>query len=632
MKLFTTCLYILFFLVARSQKSDVTAERILMRSSEKNLQSAIDSIGHIIGKLPIDKALPEIDKLLHLSVRLPHAAIAFRRLSEMGRGYYKNHFVSKQYLLYSLSILDDPTFGRPDIQKVILGDIGSLYYTIGDLDNAEFYLKKYLALQAYGETGDNINMYTTLGYIYLEKDNDSLAISYMQKALDLSIKVNHHAWIGLSHGNLGYALFTQGKYDNALPHLFVDIQISNEMKSYESAAGSYVCVGLVYLKKNELTKARPYLDSALFSLNKDEKATISSTARIKVYKAYADFYTKIGQYAKANDFLQMAWNIRDTVNLYKNSQGIVLQITEMNVLKEKQKVDLLKLTLGNKKRNETLFFICIGAALLVLAFVVLLLKQKLQLNKVLQEKNASVLEQKQAVEAREKQLADSNEAKTKLFSIIAHDLRAPVGNLQGLLSMMEDGVLDGEALKEHLPEISSKVSTLSTTIDNLLSWTYSQIEGIEANLAVLDLYTEVNSIVDLLLTASSDKHVSLINNVSRKSFITADRNHLETILRNLLSNAIKFSNKGGAVIISTEQEQGKTLLSIADNGVGMTKEKMENLFVKNDSKVSTMGTDGEKGTGLGLIICKELAAKNGANIWAEANEPNGTVFKVSFKH
>lgn len=613
-------------MAARAQSPSAPLEKVLLRSTEESLPRSYDSIHAVLDTMEFTEAVKVADKLLHVAAGLPHCRMAFMQMTRLMSATYQRSPNYKQVLLYYISIAEEPIFSKPEIQQTILTLIGTFYYSIGDYDNAKYYYLKYLDIHIEDIPARKINIYTTIGLIYREKSDYAMAIFYMQQAISQAILENDTEWIGLSSGNLGETYYLTGRYNEAIPLLLKDIRISISKNSFESAAGSFGTLGAIYLKLKNSKKAKEYLDSSVYMLNKVLEKTEFSKMRSKTYKYMADYYVMEGQFDKGHHYLAMAWNIIDSITLRKNRDQLNMQVMEMTAARNRQKEMLLKTTIESKKRNELFFAVFIVAIILLLAFTFLLLKQKQKLNAVLKEKNESVEKEKLAIEERENALARSNETKNKLFSIIAHDLRTPVGNLHGLLSLINAGIIQKDALEEHLPGITAKVETLSNTIDNLLNWTYAQMDGISINKDRVQLHALVNKVFEFLDSSATKKKIALLNHVPNNTMVLADINQLEIVIRNLVSNAIKFSHENSSVSVTAETKDGKVTTSINDFGVGMDRETMEKLFNQQDG-LSTTGTKGEKGVGLGLIICKEFIANNDGRIWAGQNAPSGSVFR-----
>ncbi len=218
-------------------------------------------------------------------------------------------------------------------------------------------------------------------------------------------------------------------------------------------------------------------------------------------------------------------------------------------------------------------------------------------------------------------------SKDKFFSIIAHDLRGPFSGFIGLTSMLME---DFEELgKEDIVQISGSLNSsakhLYELLENLLDWSRSQMGKMDYNPINTDLYQNVTKVFSLLEAKSKEKNISLETSITINTYAYADNNMLNTILRNLISNAIKFTYSGGKISIDSVASDDFVKVSVADTGTGMTEDAMEKIF-RIDTKYTTPGTNEEKGTGLGLILCKELVEKQGGEISVSSELDKGTIF------
>lgn len=244
-------------------------------------------------------------------------------------------------------------------------------------------------------------------------------------------------------------------------------------------------------------------------------------------------------------------------------------------------------------------------------------------------------------------LAELNESKDKFFSIIAHDLRGPLGNQREFTKILSDKVLQfSEAERTtYLKMLVESSDLVYSLLENLLDWARSQSGNIVYQPTSIQLFDLIQRVVGLLNLSANKKHVTISNQVPKDKKIFGDLYMIETVLRNLISNAIKYSNVNSEVtvgvlefdsneltneklkydVLNTTSPTNSTIFFIKDTGIGMEKEQIENLF-RLDKKFSTKGTAEESGTGLGLILCKEFIDKHKGNIWVESEPGIGSTF------
>lgn len=227
------------------------------------------------------------------------------------------------------------------------------------------------------------------------------------------------------------------------------------------------------------------------------------------------------------------------------------------------------------------------------------------------------------------ELASLNATKDKFFSIVAHDLRSPLGSLIGLSDVLIDEVenINHENIKEFSGLIKQSTVNTFDYLNNLLEWSSLQTNNINFQKSHFNINTVINEILELLFFQAKAKNIKLSTSLNCPMEIEADINMIKTVVLNLVSNAIKFSHKGGEVVISVERIDNHLTLTIKDSGVGIMPKQKEKLFSIAESS-STLGTDKEKGTGLGLILCKEFISLHNGTIDLLSEVNKGTSFIV----
>tara|TARA_R110001583_G_scaffold24456_1_gene89146 strand:+ start:405 stop:1508 length:1104 start_codon:yes stop_codon:yes gene_type:complete len=230
----------------------------------------------------------------------------------------------------------------------------------------------------------------------------------------------------------------------------------------------------------------------------------------------------------------------------------------------------------------------------------------------------------------EAQLKKVNVAKDKLFSIIAHDLRSPFTSILGFSKILIENVkyFEIKETEEYLGIINSSAENTLVLLDNLLNWAKTQTGKLVLQTENIVLLSTINEIIELENVAANIKNITLNYNQFDEVEFCTDENMVKTILRNLISNAIKFTKLGGAINISTISKHNQVEITVSDNGVGMDDEKRKKLF-DTSANITSSGTANEKGSGLGLVLCKEFVEKLGGNIWVESEEGKGSDFKFT---
>ncbi len=244
---------------------------------------------------------------------------------------------------------------------------------------------------------------------------------------------------------------------------------------------------------------------------------------------------------------------------------------------------------------------------------------------ITERKNAEKMLEVQACELRE-----LNTTKDKFFSIIAHDLRSPFNAIIGFsdLLMQNFNQLDNQTLLKGLKNIENASSHAFTLLENLLIWSQQQTGHLKFNPEKLNLLAQVNESYSTIESEAIKKDIQVTINIKKSLHIFADKNMIDSVLRNLISNAIKFTRRQGKIKITASQIDKELLVSITDNGVGMSPEKQKTIF-EIEKHTNTFGTDNEQGSGLGLILCKDFIDKHNGRIWVESTPGKGSTFTFS---
>jgi signal transduction histidine kinase len=235
-----------------------------------------------------------------------------------------------------------------------------------------------------------------------------------------------------------------------------------------------------------------------------------------------------------------------------------------------------------------------------------------------------------ALKRTEKELSELNTTKDKFFSIIAHDLKNPFYGIMGLSEILasDDDDIDDEEKKMLANEIKDLATNTYRMLDNLLDWSRSQTGRLEFNPHKIDLSALIAENFSHLKKSAAVKKISLTSEVPSPTAVFADTNMLNTIFRNLISNAIKFTQPGGEISVSRRFLNNSVIISVTDNGIGMNQKTLDQIF-RLDKSIQSVGTAGEKGTGLGMVLCKEFIERNGGKIWVESEPGKGSVVNFS---
>ena len=233
-----------------------------------------------------------------------------------------------------------------------------------------------------------------------------------------------------------------------------------------------------------------------------------------------------------------------------------------------------------------------------------------------------------ALEDMNARLEALNASKDKFFSIIAHDLKSPFAGLLVIAHLIKENIerWDKDKIIHFADQLQESIDTLYAFIENLLTWSRFQQGLMEYHPKFVNIQYIVARNVALLIYNAQQKQITLKNSVQQPIPIAIDENMIDTVIRNLLSNAIKFTKPGGTIEISATDDESSFELTVSDTGIGIPEESLPGLF-QIDAKTRQVGTAGEQGTGLGLILCKEFIDQHGGNIWVESEVGRGSTFR-----
>ncbi|NPD43996.1 tetratricopeptide repeat-containing sensor histidine kinase [Lentimicrobium sp. S6] len=557
-----------------------------------------------------------------------------------------------------------------------LNNLGTIYEILGQYPQALNYYQRSLDIDFEREDLKGVaNSYLNIGNLYENLHDNEKAMAYYQKCLILSDSVGFKKLMAYSLLNIGYLYNSSQEYEKAREYYKRSIKISEDNDQQEGVLLACMMMGILDKEEGKHSTAKTNLNRALeisiklgsisqerycyfhladvnFNQGKYKEALklvklsyvededSDKNLRMNASELLSSIYAAAKDFDKAykyhvifkslQDDLFNEKNIQETVNLeyrykYENEkQALVL---------EQEKKDAINQVEQNRQRAALYFLIIISLLLaLISIFILYSLRQRRTANQLLREQkkeleevNQLLVKQKMEIEAVAKELEKANETKDKFFSIIAHDLRSPFTTILGFSNILLESheEFDKESLETFLGKIKKGSETALILLENLFSWARSNAGGIKFSPKSLELEPLVNRVCRLYDSGANSKLITLICEVPPESKVYADEEMLRTIIRNLISNAIKFTQEGGEIKISVKVEEAYTKLHVTDNGIGMRQEQVEYLFELN-KKTVTRGTSGEKGTGLGLVLCYEFAHRHGGRIEVESKEGEGT--------
>lgn len=488
-----------------------------------------------------------------------------------------------------------------------------------------------------------------LGMIAADLRDFDSSLRYFQKTLHIRRKFGDKVGIQSALINQAVVLNNLKKYNESVTNLKEALDIAREMNDPSQMRSCYGMLAETYEKLGDVSNTLLYFNlyrSFHELVAKNEKKEVYSELeknKIKVLSLENEKQKQELELLKRGNEITQQNKILITLDkkyqaLYDSAskQEIVLKLIEQEA---KLKQNELESKIAIEKNKENLLIIggsAISIAVIVLAIFLAIIyrnnRNKQRLNDLLTESNHEIIRQKNELEKQSDALSETNKLKDKLFSVLAHDLRSPFATLESLMMLYEFEEYDQQQTKEFLSQIRSLSNSTLQTLENTLDWVKSQMSsGYELNQSVIALNPVTDEVINFLSEIAKSKKINIHNEIPIELLAQYDVNHFRIIIRNLISNAIKFTNEGGDIYIKSLIDDDKVIISVEDTGVGIPEAKVGRLF-NTATHYTTQGTKHEKGTGLGLLLSKELVEKNNGEIWVESTLNVGTIFSFTLKY
>ena len=407
----------------------------------------------------------------------------------------------------------------------------------------------------------------------------------------------------------------------------VALEIRRALADKAGIAESLNNIGRSYLRQNDAPRS---IANCLIALENGRE----SQDQEQIYEScdlLSQSHKLLGDFRNALMYKELALAIQELSQGEKQERQLLETRNRYVVGKKEseiQRLDALRKDrereIASQKKFRNILFLVVVLVVMTAGLLLILYLVKRRSNRILHVA-------KKEVQKQNARLQELNHTKDKFFSIISHDLKGPLNSLTSFSRLLIDHTdsLSREEIQILAKDLDRSVKNLLTLLENLLEWSRSQTGNIDFTPTVFDLEELVRSNQNLLASQAAAKNIELQIATGGELMVRLHKQSINTVIRNLISNAIKFTPEGGIIRLGTKKENSRIYVLVADNGVGMSNEVMEKLF-RLDSKHSTKGTANEKGTGLGLILCREFVEKNGGEIRVQSTPGKGSVFSFSF--
>lgn len=554
-----------------------------------------------------------------------------------------------------------------DIERLAItaNDLGITNYYLGNYDTSiRFYLESLRLKEKLGNTKSLALTQANLSDVYANLEEYSQALAYLQLAADVTDSEKDPSFISLINCKIGHLYCKLADYQKAEKYLLESMEVSQKIANPISIAFANSNLGFLYCEQKQYLKAREYYRKAweiyrnlpgaktgyVESLNAlglvDGRLgntwlaiaelveamsigqEIHSKPRIKdSYQYLSEIYQSLGKYREAMEYQKKLQAIQDTIMNSEKSKLISALSIQYETERRENEIDHLTVERHYEKRIQRFILIVFGLVMILTIVLYTRYRSKKKANHILWEKNNLINQQKKQLESSHAELQVTLTAKDKLFSIISHDLRGPFNAFLGLTEILyqESETISPDKIKLYSREIYLEAKTQFELLEKILTWSRLQIGKIDYQPEEISLFQTVKTIIFYLKTQADSKDIELINQTAIGSLVLADQNMLQSVLQNLISNAIKFSHPTHSIWVNSSDHEDGLLVSVRDTGTGISQEGLAKIF-RIDGNYSTSGTADERGSGMGLVLCREMIERHGGKIWCESKLGDGSTF------
>lgn len=522
--------------------------------------------------------------------------------------------------------------------KVGLADtynfLGNLHRNLTNTSIAlEYYRKAYDIYIAENHRQGISTTTNNLGIVYDELGDNEKALDFYKRSLEIANENNDRDGAATALNNIGFLHSKMKNYNNALNFYNRSIEISKSIQNFPSVMNTYNNIAWVHYRMGNVEKAKEIVLNALSYSDKNTNLHFTSES----YEILSKIYQEKGEYKKGYEYLSKWMEIKDSLfNTTRNEQLMEMQVRFETEQKEKEiellkKSDEIKDLQLQRQKNINIYFTILSVLLTAVGVLIYInLHSNKKNNKLLTEKTLQLEESNKKLVESETHLKELNATKDRFFALISHDLKNPFSALLGFSEILYKNfeVYTKNDAKRIVNTIFETSQNLYKLLDNLLQWARSQTDSNIYKPENFPIFPTIKQEIDLLEPMAGKKQIKFNLKIQEDIIVFADKNLVSIIIRNLVSNAIKFSNEEGKIALKTNENGNMVEISISDIGVGIKPEDANKLF-RLDTTFSTKGTAEEKGTGLGLLVCKEFVEKNGGKIWVKSEENLGSTFTFS---
>jgi signal transduction histidine kinase len=587
----------------------------------------LDSLAFAYFRISVDSLIFYSDKALAIATQIGYARGQSISLRQKGNAYFELGDYSKMLLYYQDALRVAEKVNDSLQMAKAMFNIGNMaYQEIGRNEDARNIIKK--AGDIFQIRKDSLAWYTTLtsiGSLWANDKKYEEALFYYNQGLKVATAMKNRYAIVVLNEQIGLLYQAKGRFKEALARLLQTWDyfsntddVTRQSKCASEVADVYIQLkyypmalkyASISLQKAQAVKSKPHILNAVSELAATYEAMGNTRYALKYVKLLKQDSDSV-----ANETLRKKTEQLEARYEFEKKEALLKAAQE--------KKDALNKSIVQKK--ELQIFIALLLILFLSLLVLLLIRSR-----AIKQKNNLILEAKnEEIERQAVLLLKNNHEKDKLFSIISHDLKVPLHSLREILQLLGDNYQEKGTIENIMEELRRDVNHSSELVNNLLFWSSSQFKGSSVVPVIFSVHQFITDVLQIFIKQAAVKGISLKHELTAEEItVWADMNMIQVIIRNLVSNAIKFCNTGDTITISASTTNAVVTISVADSGIGISPETLEKI--NQGQTVSTFGTANEKGIGLGLRLCYELAQANNGLLTVQSEPGKGSIFYLA---
>lgn len=600
-----------------------------------------------------------LNEALRLSEAIDYKRGVALTSNNLGLYYYGRSIVDSASYYYLQSAKAYRELNIPKKMAKVYNNVGAIYYKQAQYDSAlRYFLESLKIKEQILPSGERVATDKELaasminvGAFYYKLENYPEALKYLRQAAQLSEKANYNNYLSIALNNIASAFNTLDQYDSAIYYHYKNGQLAKKLSSKKMLSRFYTGLANVYQKTGDYDssiyyftksievhnklqdisglaivqsdlaelyyKTKKYDSALLYNEKAIESAKKAGDLEIEqiAYASLSKIYKQINDYKNAYKYEKLYSELNDSINSMNSEKLIVEMQTKYETEKKNTQIQKLKIeNLESENEKNTFRLISISLFLIALLLIVFIW-QRVRMNRILKEKN--------------EELQRLNDTQNRLMSIISHDLKSPLSAFFTITNTLKNKwqKISRDETEEYLGSMLNSSIALKLQLENMLNWAINQKREINVNKTRINLQIIVVKVIMVLQEFAREKNIEIENNVPEDLEVYTDGKLMGIAFNNLISNAIKFSNPDSKVIVSAEKKNGKVFIFVKDFGAGMSPEQVEHLFTGDQIALRHKNS----GTGLGLIVVRDIINKLGGKISVESEPGKGTQFTIELE-